>query len=360
MQSESFDYSPTVAEEVGKLPYGTDWPVVYIIYGDEEAYVGESCNASRRMADHRRNPERDALKKVLVMTDGTFNKSAILDIEQHLIRYCGADRRFVLQNVNLGQSYRHNYYQRELYLNKIPEIWKELLKRRMASNDLDTIRNKDLFRYSPYTTLTPDQAEASREITENVLRALQSGGRGATVVDGSAGTGKTVLATSLMFKLVNADRENVDNAESVEGFTDEQATLHELRGLARSRGLRVGIVFPMKSIRNTIRKVYRETKNGLSASLVLSPADVVNSEEDFDVLLVDESHRLVRRRNITWYEDFDRLSRNVGLDPDEATELDWIVRRSRYQVLFYDGSQTVRGSDISEEQLFGPLEGDVR
>ena len=52
-----------------------------------------------------------------------FNKSAILDIEQNLIRMFYADTKFAsnngILNKNKGQSSNHNYYQREMYLNKL-------------------------------------------------------------------------------------------------------------------------------------------------------------------------------------------------------------------------------------------------
>ena len=35
-----------------------DWPVVYIINNDKEAYVGETVNMPNRATQHWQNPER--------------------------------------------------------------------------------------------------------------------------------------------------------------------------------------------------------------------------------------------------------------------------------------------------------------
>lgn len=74
------------------------------------------------MEQHLKNQDRDRLKAIDIIFDDEFNKSAILDIEQQLIRLCGDDNKYVLQNLNGGQSEPHNYCQREKYLNKLERI----------------------------------------------------------------------------------------------------------------------------------------------------------------------------------------------------------------------------------------------
>ena len=107
---------------------GKDWPVVYLIHNDKELYIGETQNVYKRFEQHLKNPERKNLKKISIIFDEEYNKSAVLDIEQSLIQLCGADNKYKLQNLNGGQSEKHNYYQREKYINKIDQIWKRLTK----------------------------------------------------------------------------------------------------------------------------------------------------------------------------------------------------------------------------------------
>ena len=145
-----------------------------------------------------------------VLMDHRFNKSAVLDLEQTLIRHCGADGRFKLQNRNLGQSSSHDYYQREMYTAMLPDIWRLMLEKDLARKQLYEVRNSNLFKYSPYTALTPEQRDIAGNIMIDILNTLESETRGCSVIHGSAGTGKTVLAISLMFELVNSNPSNAN------------------------------------------------------------------------------------------------------------------------------------------------------
>ena len=64
---------------------GENWPVVYLLLGKEDIYVGETSNAVSRMRQHSdpngsKAKERAKLDEVRIVFDPTFNKSAILDI----------------------------------------------------------------------------------------------------------------------------------------------------------------------------------------------------------------------------------------------------------------------------------------
>ena len=355
MPIETYEFSEEGREALKSGPKGTNWPVVYIISGDREAYIGETCSMSTRMGQHLANEERRKLTTISVIVDEKFNKSAVLDLEQSLIQLCGADGRFKLQNLNSGQSSRHDYYQRELYANRLPGIWRDLVDRGLAVHGLDEIRNSDLFKYSPYTTLTPEQREVSSDVMRDVIETLSEGGRAASVIHGSAGTGKTVLAMSMVFTLVNASRTGTDPAASIEGFTDEQLSIHELYEFVKNLGrpLKIGFVVPMYSIRKTLSKVFKATGNGLRGRTVIGPSDA--SKDHFDILFVDESHRLSKRKNIVNMKAFDDACARLGMDKFAANQLDWIVASSDYQVLFYDETQSVRGSDITPEEFENSL-----
>ena len=80
------------------------YPIVYILYNTETmvAYVGESTNAINRMSNHLTHPEKKRLKSVYIISGESFNKSAALDIESHLIQYITAAGDFRLLNGNGG------------------------------------------------------------------------------------------------------------------------------------------------------------------------------------------------------------------------------------------------------------------
>ena len=57
--------------------------------------------------------------------------------------------------------------------------------------------------------------------------------------------------------------------------------------------MKIGLVILMNSLRQTLKNVFKEIK-GLNASMVISPNDA--SKEKFDLLIVDEAHRLRRKK----------------------------------------------------------------
>jgi len=104
----------------------------------------------------------------------------------------------------------------------------------------------------------------------------------------------------------------------------------------------------MKSLRRTLKNVFREIP-GLEASMVIKPSDTFKKEK-YDLLIVDEAHRLRQYRNISWAGTFRENNRKLGLG-DSGTELDWILANSENQVFFYDRDQSIRPSDIDEERF---------
>jgi uncharacterized protein len=336
-----------------------DWPVVYLINNDKELYIGETQNAYVRFGQHLENAERKNLKQLHVILDEEFNKSAVLDIEQSLIQLCMAESKFRLQNHNGGQSCKHDYYQRERYLNKLDEIWDRLRSKKLCDATLEEIRNKDIFRYSPYNSLTEEQNQVCFNVIGHMIKTLKEGKRGCAVINGGAGTGKTIVLISMLFKLVSACDFDVDDSdedwEVSEYLRIKKLIANYVRGINLGQecihsGLKVGYVCPMTSLKNTMKKVFEATGRGLKGTMVLKPFEVANNG-GYDVVFVDEAHRLTRRKNITAFLAFDSRVKEIGLDPNCASALDVIVAHSKYQVLVYDPEQSVKGSDLTNEQF---------
>ncbi len=345
---ETFEFSEYGGEEIRRLNRGSNWPVVYLLHNKDELYVGETNNAAKRIKDHLKNPARDKLTKVRLLIDEEFNKSAILDIEQTLIRLYSADGMFELQNLNEGQSANHNYYQREAYLLKMDSIWSKLMGMNLAREDMDTLMNRDLFKYSPYISLTENQEDICYSVIDDIVNKLSKGETGMSLVQGGAGTGKTVVAVKIISILMGAMR--VERDIFVDYEVDREAMImHNLRKLLKKEKLKVGFVVPMKSMRGAMTKVFSSNKKLLGGDLVIGPSDVL--KDKYDILFVDESHRLARRKNISYYGPFDATSRTLGMNPESTTQLDWIKKCSRYQVLFYDPLQSIKGSDIQRDNF---------
>ena len=325
--------------------YGTNWPVVYIINNNDEAYIGETTDVSMRSNQHLANEVRRSLNKINIIGDDTFNKSSILDLESFLIKYMSADQKFKLQNGNGGLQ-NHNYYQREMYETKFREIWLQLKSKGLVQHDLKQIANSDLFKYSPYKALTPDQYMIVNDILSDLADFVNKKESATFVVEGGAGTGKTILGIYILKMLSQAK-----DASQIEIEEDQvEQNLSEILKINDAvDDLKIGLVIPMDNLRTTLKKVFKSIK-GLNSKMVLSPHEVGKSDEKYDLLIVDEAHRLRRRKNLTQYGTFDENNRKMNLG-NSGTELDWILLKSKYQIFFYDEGQSIKPTDVRKEDF---------
>lgn len=314
---QTFKFGKTGFEEIRKYKYGKNWPSVYILESKKEIYVGETTSVFTRSRQHYENPDRAKLDSIHVISDGEFNKSATLDTESWLIQYFSAEGTYKLQNGNGGLK-NHEYFDREKYKAKFEITWEKLKQMGLVKQDLVQLRNSDLFKYSPYKALTEDQLAVVKDLSKKI----EQGFRQSYLVTGKPGTGKTVLAAYL---------------------------IKYLKERKETGSLRVGLVVPMTSLRKTLRKVFRRI-SGLSPDMVIGPADVTRMK--YDLLIVDEAHRLKRRVNIANYGSFDSTNKKLNLG-NEGTELDWILASSDQQIFFYDKNQSVRPSDIGHARFAG-------
>lgn len=315
-------------------------PIIYILYDDlkKVAYVGESTNVTKRMNDHLKNIDKKRLKYLYVISSPYFNKSAALDIESNLIKYMSADTGYSLLNGNAG-IVEHNYYQKRYYFEIFENIWKNLKLKKVVAKDILDIDNSDLYKYSPYKSLSVDQ----NEVVIQYLERLNNQKEGPVFVEGSAGTGKTILAVYLIKLLVthvtidSIDKENTDILEKYQKINSFRNYLQKSPEIA--------LVVPMTSLRKTLKNVFKSIP-GLKANMVIGPSEVV--KKDYDILIIDEAHRLKRRKGLTAYGSFDNTNKSLGMG-HEGTELDWILSKSKYQMFFYDEAQSIRPSDISKK-----------
>lgn len=176
--SNKIDFDETTYRQIASMEYGQEWPIVYILFNDEEVYIGETVNAYTRLAQHFENPDRRKLKNVRIITDRTFNKSVGLDLESFLISHMSADGRFKrLQNSNAGQR-KHDYYQKEDYEKQFKEVWKQLQDLGLAHQEIHKIENSNIFKYSPYKSLSPTSiflVRASLTLWLMTLKIMMSG-----------------------------------------------------------------------------------------------------------------------------------------------------------------------------------------
>ena len=365
-QIDRYDFTTESLDEIRQLRHwntdvGKDWPVVYIINNTKEAYVGETVNAAQRFDQHLQRPERRRLTEVRILSDKTFNKSVTLDLEAFLIKHMASDGKFSLQNGNSGLS-DHAYYDKSGYENEFRHIWNKLKELNVVEHSISWIENSELYKYSPYKSLGEEQLKAERDIVQAIAEYSKEGHRATVVVRGGAGTGKTILAIYLIKLFADIIHENpLDdhvNSELLEEDPDTIFAAESIRGIQK-----IGLVIPQKSLQTSLKDVFKGLKN-LNPKMVLSPVEVVkdyiSTGVPYDLLIVDESHRLKCRDkgHLANYRSFDKCNKDLGLDPQKGTELDWIMACSRNQVLFRDELQTVRPCDI-DAQKFRDIIGNV-
>lgn len=314
----SFEYANSPAFK--QLDY--DRPIVYLIKWERYVYIWETYNPYKRTKEHLKNEERKVLNKMFVFYDNEYNKSATLDIESQLIQYVAAEESVILQNKNEGLR-DHEYFDRETYLAKFETIWKELQKRKIVTKDLNEIRNSDLFKYSPYKALNTDQYE----VVSNIYDEIESWKNWTYIVKGEPWTWKSIVA-SYLIKYLKSKKE--------------------------TKNLKIWLVVPMSWLRSTFRKVFKNI-DGLNSSMVIWPNDLAKNYNEknkvpYDIIIVDESHRLQKRKSITNYKAYDDVNRKLGL-PKESTQLDWVLNLSNTQILLYDSNQSIKPADVNENDF---------
>ena len=339
-----------------------NWPVVYILDDGRGAtgpsnpnrlrdiYVGESLNAAGRLRQHLETPAKQHLKSIRVIIDDRFNKSVCLDLESYLIKMLAGDGANRVLNRNNGIT-ESNYYQRELYHERFQSIVGRLKDDGIFTRRIPEIENSDLFKLSPFKALTEDQANSVEEIIKGFLIDVERDAKSTIVIQGDPGTGKTVVAIYMMKLIVDiktlASLEDLDsNSRFSSLFTERNQSLLQ--------GLRIGLVVPQQSLRDSIKKVFRKTP-GLDRSMVMTPFDVGQADGTFDLLLVDETHRLNQRASQpsgVLNAKFAAITRALfGSDDNSKTQLDWIQAKSRHQIFLLDAAQSVRPADLLSELL---------
>lgn len=351
VEVQRFPFSRRALDDLRHNAFASgNWPLVYLISDEAQlrAYIGETTDTLTRMSTHLKHDEKQLLTAVHLITSEYFNKSATLDVESMLIKYMAADGKYTLLNGNLGLA-DHNYYQRDaLYDDVFREVWNRLIALGVVSRTLDHLDNSDVFKYSPYKTLSFDQ----RQGLLTIMHELLNPGVKNIVVEGGAGTGKSVLAIFL-FKLLNSQ----DNTFDLREFSDEEAEIRTLLTSLRQAmpNPKMALVVPMTSFRTTLKKAFKHV-SGLSPSMVISPSEL--ARQHYDIVLVDESHRLRKRKNLgAYFGNFDKTCALLGMDKHHCSEVEWVCKQANKAIFFYDQGQSIKPSDTDGE-VFQRLKAD--
>lgn len=320
-------------------------PLIYLLTKKKEIYIGRTTGIIKRFENYRNDPEKNTLLKRYVIYSPYHNNDSIIQhLEAFLICHFHAEGSYKILNSNLACE-GHYYDNKDLIEAKFHIVWKKLKMVKMVKKDIEEINKSDIFKYSPYKTLSEDQKDAIIEILHGIKK------KNKVVVNGCAGTGKTILAIYLI-KLLTTPVKYHKYYKNESEFTKKVCNFLERfeTNNACYEKEDIALVVSMGTLRKTLQKIFSKIA-GLSSGMIISPTSLVNKPANSRLVLVDESHRLRSRKNLTGYKVFDDCNRKLGLKKEEGTELDWILSKSDNQVFFYDSRQTVRPTDICNDKF---------
>lgn len=328
-----------------------NWPVVYQIYNNQQIYIGETTNLKNRMNQHLANAEKSSLKhgSLKVVFDETFNKSAALDLESYLIQYFSGDGKFRVLNRNDGMCDR-DYYGRENYRKTFEEIWNRLRELKIADKTISEINNSELFKFSPYKNLNFEQLNVVTEIVQNIDEAITNNTKSLSVIDGDAGTGKTIVIMYLA-KLL-ADLQSFDNKNDDIDDESNFNIFFEFENINQKfKNKSIALVIPQPSLCGRIRKIFDKIDLGDANIKIFSPIQFGKSNDDFDITLVDETHLLKVGVTGTLGKQVHEIDQKIFGNTDIHSELEWIMAKSKNVVMVFSDQQRIRPANISKSDI---------
>ncbi|WP_271725685.1 DUF2075 domain-containing protein [Bacillus paralicheniformis] len=309
---------------VVKAMHINNYPIVYILYNEKKkptAYIGQTVQAARRLKNHIDDEKRKKLNRFILIGHEKFHQSATYNIESNLINYFIADNRYQLQNVSQTRSREmHNYYQKPFYNENIFQvIWEKLRKEKIVGDSLENLRNKDIYKLSPYKELSPQQLDIKKKILDFCKEHIQKEGNHVIVIEGDAGTGKSVLLSSL-FNTIQ------DLAKSEDSFleeTDNYLLVNHSEMLKTYKSIANSLPnLKKKSFMKPTTFINEKTKTGATA----------------DIVLVDEAHLLLTKEDS--YNNF-----------RYQNQLDEIIKRSKITVVIFDPKQVLKIKSYWNDRL---------
>ena len=210
------------------------------------------------------------------------------------------------------------FFDREMYETEVfSQIWKELQRRGIVSS-LSTVKNSPLFANSPFKNLSSEQLKAKRILLDKIEAEVSKSQQSAKIlkVSGAAGTGKTILLSSLF-------RDLYDNPFTVNEGNQERET-------------NVAMLVRHAEQLKIYQQIAKKTNMG---NVVFDVPKFISNDKMFDVVLVDEAHLL-------WTGNFGRVKGDTWLPDLEA-----IMKLAKVVVLIYDQNQRVYSRGYLPDKL---------
>lgn len=319
-----------------------EYPTVYVINDKVkkhkfDVYVGETTNISKRTEQHltqdihhRDDWEKLAQSKTSLMYiigHEYFNKSLTLDIENKLMHYLSAVD--TVENINNRRTNEQSKYFTSEYFDEIfSNVWARLREKNEYLFPLkEAIEASALFKHSPFHKLTDEQIDAKIKIKNRVINAVENDLKEQLIlVSGEAGSGKTVLMSSLFYDLMKLDEEYADLEQfqnlKIHMLINHDAQLKVYQKIAKKLDL-----VPQKD-----------------QDIVSKPTRFINNtspDEPVDVVVVDEAHLLWTRGKQSY------RGKNQLYD---------LLERARVVVAVFDENQVLTAEQYWEDEELENIE----
>ncbi|WP_078146191.1 MULTISPECIES: DUF2075 domain-containing protein [unclassified Exiguobacterium] len=294
-----------------------NYPVIYILNGEKEAYIGETVHFKKRMKQHLKlkQTERKQLSQIHLVNHDKFNRSATFHLETKLINYFLGDEKYTLQNKSkTANDFTHNYYNKNYYDNELfPELWNELHRKGLVQNELHAIENKDIFKLSPFKELSVEQLDLKEKVLDFCETQMSKADPNATygdlyVIEGEAGVGKSVVLSSI-FNTIQARTK------------DTNSTLHQTKNY---------LVVNHEEMLKTYKGIAKQVKH-LKAGDFTKPTPLLNKLKDHkaDIIFVDEAHLL-----LTKSDPYNNFRQNNHLEE--------LLKKAKIVIAIFDQHQVLK------------------
>ncbi|MFU8692485.1 DUF2075 domain-containing protein [Rossellomorea sp. FS2] len=311
---EDQSFTPGHTQRV-ETKYLNNYPIVYILYNEMKkpaAYIGQTVHASRRLKNHLEDKRRTGLNRSILIGHEQFNQSATYNIESNLINFFIADNQYKLQNVSQTRMrVMHDYYEKKRYNEEIfPAIWEKLRTESIVSDTIENLKNKDIYKLSPYKELSAHQLEIKNEILDFCRNHADHDGHHVIAIEGDAGTGKSVLLSSLFNTIQDLSK---DPSSELAGKDNYLLVNH------------TEMLKTYKSIANSLPNLKKKN--------LMKPTPFINQMTKFgknaDIVLIDEAHLLLTKEDA--YNNF-----------RYDNQLDEIIKRSKISIVIFDPKQVLK------------------
>lgn len=309
----SWPFKQESISQINNTEQYLNYPVIYVLNGNKEAYIGETVYFKNRMKAHLK--ARKNIDQINLIKHEKFNRSATFHLETKLINYFLGDEKYTLQNKSKTASdFTHNYYNKPYYDQQLfIEIWQKLYDQKLVNHELHTIENKDIFKLSPFKELSIEQIELKEKVLEFCEKQVKVSSEeygSLLVIEGEAGVGKSVVLSSIF----NTIQERAEEASSPLYQTENYLAVNH------------------EEMFKTYKGIAKQVKH-LKGKNFAKPTPLINTlqkqNKKADIIFVDEAHLLLTKPDT--YNNF-----------HGNNHLEELLKLAKVVVIIYDQSQVLK------------------